>query len=70
MRETIGPVALVLQLGTTVVVATMLPLLVGIWLDERLNTAPWITLLGIGLGIIAAVVSVYRTITSLYQESK
>jgi F0F1-type ATP synthase assembly protein I len=69
VRETIGPIALIIQLGTTIVVATLLPLLVGIWLDERLNTAPWITLLGLGVGIIAAVTAVYRTISSLYTKS-
>jgi F0F1-type ATP synthase assembly protein I len=69
MRETIGSVALIIQLGTTVVVATMLPLLVGLWLDRQLNTMPWITLLGIAIGIIAAVVAVYDTITSLYKKN-
>lgn len=68
MRETIGPIALILQLGTTIVVATILPLLIGIWLDRRMNTAPWITLLGLGVGIIAAVTAVYTTISSIYQK--
>lgn len=68
MRETIGPVALIIQLGTVVVVATLLPLLVGIWLDRQFHTTPWITLLGIAIGIITAMVAVYRTVSALYMN--
>ncbi len=68
MRETIGPIALIIQLGATIVVAAILPLLIGIWLDSRMNTAPWITLLGLGVGVIAAVTAVYTTINSIYKK--
>ncbi len=68
MRKAIGPIALIIQLGATIVVATMLPLFIGIWLDNRLNTAPWITLVGLVLGIVLAVTSVYRTISSSYKK--
>ena len=68
VRETIGPIALIIQLGATIVVATILPLLIGIWLDTRLNAAPWITLIGLAVGIILAVTSVYHTISSSYKK--
>ena len=68
MRKTIGPITLIFQLGATIVVATLLPLFIGIWLDNRLNTAPWITLVGLVLGIVLAVTSVYRTISSSYKK--
>ncbi len=68
MRDTIGPIALIIQLGTTIVVATILPLLIGIWLDSRMKTAPWITLIGLGIGVIAAVTAVYSTISSIYKK--
>ena len=68
MRETIGPIALILQLGAVIVVTTMLPLLIGIWLDGRIDTTPWLTLLGLGVGVIAAVTAVYTTISSLYKK--
>jgi F0F1-type ATP synthase assembly protein I len=68
VRETIGPIALILQLGAVIVVTTMLPLLIGIWLDGRINTTPWLTLLGLGVGVIAAVTAVYTTISSLYKK--
>ena len=68
MRQTIGPIALIFQLGAIIIVATMLPLLIGLWLDSRLNTTPWITLVGLVLGIVLAVTSVYRTISSSYKK--
>lgn len=68
MRETVGSVALILQLGTTIVVATLLPLLAGIWLDGHFRTAPWITLVGLGVGMILAVTTVYSTISSIYKK--
>lgn len=68
MRETIGPIALIIQLGTTIVVATLLPLLIGLWLDGRMNTTPWLTLIGLGIGVIAAVAAVYTTISSIYKK--
>ena len=68
MRKTIGPIALIFQLGAIIVVATMLPLFIGLWLDSRLNTTPWLTLLGFGIGVIAAVAVVYNTISSIYKK--
>ena len=68
MRETIGSIALIIQLGAMVVVVTILPLLIGIWLDRRLNTSPWITLLSLGVGIFAAVTAVYNIISSNYKK--
>ena len=68
MRETIRSVALIIQLGAMVVVVTILPLLIGIWLDRRLNTSPWITLMGLGVGVFAAVAAVYNTISSNYKK--
>ncbi|MDE3089127.1 MAG: AtpZ/AtpI family protein [Chloroflexota bacterium] len=68
MRNTIGPIALILQLGATIVVTTLLPLFAGLWLDGQFNTTPWITLIGLGVGVIAAVAAVYTTISSVYKR--
>ncbi len=68
MREAIGSIALIIQLSATVVVVTILPLLIGIWLDQRLNTLPWITLVGLCVGVFAAIAAVYRTISSSYKK--
>jgi F0F1-type ATP synthase assembly protein I len=68
MRQAIGPIQLILQLSTRVLVATLAPLFAGVWLDNHYNTAPWISLVGMGAGIIAAVTSIYRTVSQHYED--
>ena len=47
-----------LEMGASVVIG----LLVGLWLDSRLGTNPWLTLLFLGFGFAAAAKSVVRAI--------
>ncbi len=47
-----------LEMGASVVIG----LLVGLWLDSRLGTNPWLTLLFLGFGFAAAAKSVLRAI--------
>ncbi len=68
MRKTVGPIAVIIQLGALVVAATLLPLIVGLWLDLQLRTTPWITLVGMLVGVVSSTVVVYRVITSLYKR--
>ncbi len=68
MRQAIGPVTVIVQLGAVVVVATLLPLAFGLWLDDRLSTTPWITLVALVVGVIAAVAGVYRIISTQYRK--
>lgn len=49
-------------IGMTMVVATVLGLAGGFFLDRWLGTAPWLTLIGLGLGIVAAFVSLFRAV--------
>ncbi len=49
-----------MNLGWTMVFSLLLPLLAGIWLDRKLDTAPLFILIGAGLGILAATVGVAR----------
>lgn len=46
--------------GTELAVSILIGLLGGHWLDERLSTRPWLTLLGLLLGIAAGFKSLYR----------
>lgn len=68
MRQTIGPLTVITQLGAIVIVATMLPLGLGLWLDTQLHTTPWITLVGLVAGVLAAVTGVYRVILRQYNK--
>ncbi len=49
-----------LTLGWEVAVATLAPLLAGLWADKRLgNTVPWFTLAGVGVGVFLGIAVVY-----------
>ncbi len=49
-----------MNLGWTMLFSLLIPLLAGIWLDKKLNTAPLFILVGAVLGILAATVGVAR----------
>ena len=48
------------NLSWTMLFSLLLPLVGGIWLDNKLNTAPLFILIGATLGILAATVGVAR----------
>jgi len=52
--------SLAMNLGWTMLFSLLIPLLAGIWLDRKLDTMPLFTLLGTGLGILAATLGVAR----------
>ena len=68
MRDTIGHVSVIIELGTIVAVSTLLPLFVGIWLDGQFHTTPWITMMAVIAGVIFAVAGVYRVISEQYKK--
>ena len=67
-RDQILGCSLVMQLSITVVVAVLLPLLIGIWLDSRAHTSPFITLFMMVLGITLGSIAVYRNIAGVYKR--
>ena len=52
--------AAVAGLGLQFVVAILLFLFLGKWLDERFGTAPWLLIAGVFLGAGASFYSIYR----------
>jgi len=52
--------SLAMNLGWTMLFSLLLPLLAGIWLDNRFNTAPLFILIGAVLGVLAATIGVAR----------
>lgn len=63
MRRDWRPLALVTQLGLTVVASLLLSLLLGIWLDGQLGTRPLFILLFSLIGVTAGIVGVYRLVS-------
>ncbi|MGD9029904.1 MAG: AtpZ/AtpI family protein [Anaerolineae bacterium] len=54
-----------LQISAVVVAAVLGGLFSGLWVDRRLGTSPWATLLMVVLGTFVAVVGVYRLLSPL-----
>ena len=60
--------SLAMNLGWTMVFSLLLPLLAGIWLDKKLNTAPLFILTGAVLGILADTVGVARMAVRIFRS--
>jgi len=69
MRRDWGPLALISQLGVTIVASILLGLLVGLWIDAHFGTRPWATLVFSLLGIAAGTIGVYRLIARSIEEA-
>jgi ATP synthase protein I len=48
------------SVGITLVMATVIGLAGGYYADRWLGTAPWLTMLGLGIGIVAGFVNQFR----------
>jgi F0F1-type ATP synthase assembly protein I len=62
------PLALITQLGLMAVSPVLIGLFLGLWLDGRLQTRPWVTLFLTALGILVGLVGVYRLSSSLTER--
>jgi ATP synthase protein I len=49
-------------IGITLVLCTVIGLAGGYYLDRWLGTSPWLTLIGLGLGIAAGFVNLFRSV--------
>jgi len=50
------------SIGMTLVLATVIGLAGGYYLDRWLGTSPWLVMIGLGLGIAAGFVSLFRSV--------
>ena len=64
-RTTFRALALVTQLGITMIVSIGLPCLLGVWLDRKWETSFW-TLLLFFIGAVAGARNVYRMARRIY----
>jgi F0F1-type ATP synthase assembly protein I len=56
-----------LELAWVVVISTLIPLGLGLWLDKRYHTAPWLTLVGMVIGVVLSTVSVVRQTSAVFR---
>lgn len=52
-------------IGLAFVFAIVLGFGAGVWLDRRLGTSPWLSLLGFAMGLAAGILNVVRTMKSV-----
>jgi ATP synthase protein I len=52
-------------IGLAFVFALVLGFGAGVWLDRRLGTSPWLSLLGFAMGLAAGILNVVRTMRSV-----
>lgn len=58
------------SIGVALVLATVIGLGAGYYADRWLGTSPWLTLAGLGLGIAAGFVTLFRSVKSAERNLK
>ncbi|MGH7304536.1 MAG: AtpZ/AtpI family protein [Candidatus Rokuibacteriota bacterium] len=56
------------SIGLAMVIATVIGLVGGYYADRLLGTSPWLLLLGLGLGIAAGFVNLFRSVNRADRE--
>lgn len=67
---TVQALAVASQFGVTLAVSVVLGYFAGHWLDDRLGTGIIFTLIGVLLGLVAAVVNTVRLFRTLLRKSE
>jgi ATP synthase protein I len=65
-----GQTARLVSLGTMLFACVAVGLAGGYFADRWLGTSPWLLLIGLGFGIVAAAVNFYRTIKTLNEQDR
>ena len=55
-------------IGMTMVLSTVIGLAGGYFLDQWLGTKPWLTLIGLGFGIAAGFVNLFRSVRTAERD--
>ena len=55
-------------IGFYIAVCILIGVLSGLWLDNKLNTRPWLMLAGLLFGLVLAIYGVYRMIQPLMND--
>ena len=69
MKDIFRSLGLAAQVGLTVVGAIIICLLLGIWIDARLGTSPWATLVLAIVGVLMGSFSTFRVASSIVQQA-
>lgn len=69
MRRDLQPMAMVTQVGLTMVVCILIGLAIGLWIDNTFGTKPCATLLLTLVGVSAGTYSVYRIVSEAIEAA-
>lgn len=58
------------SVGLELALSVLVGLFGGRWLDSKLGTAPWLTWIGLGFGIVAGYRSIWRALKQANREAK
>lgn len=61
-KNLLKTIAMLSTLGLTLVFATMIGLAIGIYLDKKFNTSPWLTIIFLIIGIAAGFKGLIQTV--------
>ena len=67
-RDVFSSLTLATQVVVMVVVSTVGCLFLGLWIDSRLQSRPWATLIFIAVGTLVAIASTYRLARSFMEQ--
>ncbi|HEV2055448.1 MAG TPA: AtpZ/AtpI family protein [Methylomirabilota bacterium] len=65
-----GSLGMLASVGITLVVATAGAMIGGYFVDRWLNSSPWFTLIGLGVGIVAGFRNLFRSIKRAEQRER
>ena len=68
LKDAIWVLAVGSQLGLSIALPVIIGLAVGYWIDTRLHTLPWITLLLTLVGAVVGPIFVYRWVVSTIRK--
>jgi ATP synthase protein I len=69
-RPSRSQTAQLVNLGTMLFACVAIGLAAGYFADRWIGTSPWLLLVGLALGIVAAAVNFYRTIKTLNEQNR
>lgn len=67
-RDIFSSLTLATQAGVMVVVSILGCLFLGLWIDSKLHSRPWATLILIAVGILVAIVGIYRLVYPVVEQ--
>ena len=68
MQDVFRSLGLATQMGAMVVTSILACLFLGLWVDGKLHSSPWATLIFMAIGTLVAVAGTYRLARSFMEE--